>query len=181
MFAIETKRLHLRLFQPTDLDDYFAIMHNDSEVMRYITGTTLPIDATRDRIDRYQQHYEKCGYTVWAVTDKVTQRFMGHGGLMTLPNGKDVEVDYGLGQAYWGKGYATETARAVLRYGFEEAGLQLIYALAFPANRASIRVMQKLGMTYHGNRRQFYNFDLEIYSIDPAGLNTNDMIYRVTH
>ncbi len=170
----------MRLFQPGDVDDYFTLIHNDIEVMRYITGKTLPIEATQRTIERYQQHFDQYGYTVWAVTDKVTNALIGHGGLMTLPTGRDVEIDYGFGNAYWGKGYASEVARAVFRYGFEEGRLPSIYALAFPANIASIRVMEKMGMTYHGNHRNFYNIDLETYTLDPSGLDTRNMVYRVT-
>jgi ribosomal-protein-alanine N-acetyltransferase len=179
MFTIETERLRLRLFQSEDVNDYFTLIHNDIEVMRYITGKTLPIETTQRTIERYQQHFEQYGYTVWAVMDNVTGDLTGHGGLITLPTGTDVEIDYGFGKSYWGKGYATEVARALFRYGFEEAGLPSIYALAFPANHASIRVMHKLGMTYQGNHRRFYNVDLETYTLEPSGLDTRNMVYRV--
>jgi ribosomal-protein-alanine N-acetyltransferase len=181
MFSIETERLRLRLFQPEDAPIYFATMHNDADVMQYITGTPLPIERTRQAIERYRAHHEQHDFSVWAVTDKENGTFLGHGGLITLPTGKDVEIDYGFGRSYWGKGYATEVARAVFRYGLEDMGLGSIYALAFPANVASQRVMQKMGMRYQGRSSQFYNLELETYTIAQGELDTTGMLYRVTH
>lgn len=181
MFAIETERLRLRPFQPDDAPTYFNTIHNDPEVMQYITGRPLPIERTHQAIERYRTHYETHGFTVWAVTDKATGTFLGHGGLITLPTGSDVEIDYGFGKAYWGKGYATETARAVLRYGLEASGLNCIYALAFPPNLPSQRVMQKLGMTHRGKSTRFYNLELEIYTMEQGELDTAGMFYKVTH
>lgn len=180
MFAIETERLRLRLFQPEDAAIYSETMHQDPEVMRYITGNPLPLERTQQAIERYQRHYEAHGFTVWAVTDKSNGIFLGHGGLITLPDGENVEVDYGFGKTHWGKGYATELARALFRYGFEIAKLSYIYALAFPANHASQRVMQKLNMEYEGRSQRFYNVELEVYKITPTLLDTSGMTYTVT-
>jgi RimJ/RimL family protein N-acetyltransferase len=65
-----------------------------------------------------------------------------------------VELLYGLYQNFWGRGLATEAARAVLRFGFEEVGLEEILACADLDNPASVRVMERLGMSYAGERRE---------------------------
>lgn len=180
MFSIETERLRLRLFQPDDIPDYFALIHSDPDVMRYITGSPLSIERSQGLIERFIEHHQQHGFSVWAVADKDTGTVVGHGGLITLPTKVDIEVDYGFGKQYWGQGYATEVARAVLRFGFEEANLNQIYALSFPENSASQRVMQKLGMTYQGKSNQFYNLELETYTIARGKLDTAGMEYRVT-
>jgi len=66
------------------------------------------------------------------------------------------ELGYWIGVPYWGRGYCTEAAREMVRYGFEVLGLHRIYANHFGSNLASGRVMQKLGMSYEGTRREHY-------------------------
>ncbi len=180
MFSIETERLRLRGFQPDDVPYYYALVHSDHDVMRYITGSALPIERSQAMIERFIRHDAEHGFSVWAVTEKSTGVIVGHGGLITLPTLVEVEVDYGFGKKYWGRGYATEVARAVLRFGLEAANLNPIYALSYPENRASQRVMQKLCMTYEGKSKQFYNVELEIYRISRGELDTAGMVYKVS-
>ncbi len=75
---------------------------------------------------------------------------MGFCGLRHLDGGPEVEVLYGISPAEWGRGYATEIAQAILRYGFETAGLARIWGIADPENLASRRVLEKIGMTFEG-------------------------------
>ncbi|NEP60397.1 MAG: GNAT family N-acetyltransferase, partial [Symploca sp. SIO2G7] len=82
----------------------------------------------------------------------------------------NAELGYWIGVLYWSKGYCTEAAKAVVQYGFEVIGLHRIQAAHFPHNPASGRVMQKIGMSYEGYRRQHIlkwgKFeDLELYGI----------------
>ena len=91
-------------------------------------------------------------------------------GLTISPRNQRAEMGYWLGVPYWNKGYATEAARAVLRFGFQELGLNRIYASYFPRNPASGRVMEKAGMRYEGTLRQHFvrwsePEDLVYYSI----------------
>ena len=71
---------------------------------------------------------------------------MGEAGLQLLEAGPDVELGYTLARAAWGRGYATEAARAVLRWAFAGLRLPRVVAVADPANTASLRVLEKLGM-----------------------------------
>jgi ribosomal-protein-alanine N-acetyltransferase len=135
------------------------------DVMRYITGYPLPIERTARTLEKFISHQVQHGYSVWAVTDQRSGALVGHGGLMTLPNGQDIELDYAFARRYWGKGYATEVARAVLNYAFEVVRLEEVYALTFPENSASKRVIQKLGMTYLARNKQFYNIMMDIYTL----------------
>jgi RimJ/RimL family protein N-acetyltransferase len=92
---------------------------------------------------------------VWAVVERETDALIGHCGLRYLEDTSDVELLYGLGRRFWGRGVATEAGRASLGYGFEQAGLSRIVALAKPENAASRRVMEKLGMTFEGEAHHF--------------------------
>src|SRR4029450_9744224 len=106
------------------------------------------------------QHGEAFGYSLWAVIDKTNLAFLGHCGLVPTQNSSEVEVPSAFGKAFWGQGYAPEAARASLRFGFEECGLEHILALAVPDNRASQRVMQKIGMHYQGITDHYYDTPL---------------------
>lgn len=94
----------------------------------------------------------------------------GSTGLGIDAENANAELGYWIGVPYWGKGYCTEAAKALVRYGFEVIGLHRIYAAHFPDNPASGRVMQKIGMSYEGCRRQHilkwgkFN-DIELYGI----------------
>jgi RimJ/RimL family protein N-acetyltransferase len=103
-----------------------------------------------DFIPAVNSHGDKHGYTLWAVELKETGELMGFIGL----NYTDweshftpaVEVGWRLGSPYWGKGYATEGAKASLDYGFNSCGLKEIVSFTVPANKRSIRVMEKIGL-----------------------------------
>ena len=76
--------------------------------------------------------------------------FLGWCGLRYFPETKEVDLGYRFHRRFWGQGFATEAATAALKYGFENLGLQRIIAKAMPENTASLKVMQKLGMTFRG-------------------------------
>ena len=77
---------------------------------------------------------------------------MGEAGLQALEGGPDVELTYTLARAVWGRGYATEAARAILVWGFAGLRLRRLVAVAYPGNTASVRVLEKLGMAPQGTR-----------------------------
>lgn len=172
MFPIETERLRLRPFQPEDLAVYHATIYGDAEVMTYLPGgVPRPIEVVTETMDYFMSHQERYGFSIWAIFEKESETFVGHGGLIYAPRtdearSKEVEIAYAFGKAYWGKGYATEVARASLKFGFEEAGLAKIIALAFPANLPSQRVMQKIGMTYKGLTDTYHEEELVWYEME---------------
>ena len=173
MAVIETERLILRPFVPSDLHEYHRHIYSDADVMRYLPGgKPRPREATQKVLEFAIQHGEEFGYTLWAVIDKENMAFLGHCGLTTLHNG--VEVAYALGKAFWGQGYAPEAARASLRFGFEAYGLEQILALAVPDNAASQRVMQKIGMHYQGITNDYYNTPLVLYALARGDFRAED-------
>ena len=160
--SIETARLRLRMFRPEDLDD-LAALFTDPDVMRYVAdGKTIGREEADKALKSMIDHWRRHGFGRWAVEDKGTREFVGFGGLRSLFG--TPEVVYHLPKAHWGKGFATELARASLRYGFEEHRFERIVAVAKPENVASIRVMEKLGMRYekHAN---YYGVDVVQYAI----------------
>ena len=92
----------------------------------------------------YAQH----GYGRFAVVYKETGQFIGFSGLKYLPNLDEVDIGYRLAVPFWGKGLATESVEAVLKFGFETLKLKKIVGLAIPENTASVRVMEKMGFRF---------------------------------
>lgn len=174
MPSIETERLRLRILRSEDLDD-LANLFSDPDVMRYV-GDGKP--AGRDEADKALQsiirHWEQHGFGRWAVVDTATNAFAGFGGLRSLL-GKP-EVVYHLGKAYWGKGLATELARASLRFGFEEHNFDRIVAVAKPENSGSIHVMEKLGMRFE-KATSVYDIDVVQYAIDREDFKADGSVY----
>ena len=162
MPSIETDRLLLRMIRADDLDNLASLL-SDPDVVKYV-GDGKPTgreEATR-ALESIIKHWETHGFGRWAVVDKSTGEFIGFGGLRSLFG--TPEVVYHLAKVHWGKGYATELARAVLRFGFEERGFDRIVAITKPQNAASIHVMDKLGLRFERNAR-YYEIDVVQYEI----------------
>jgi [ribosomal protein S5]-alanine N-acetyltransferase len=146
--VFETERLLVRPLHPTDFDNLHAIC-GDPLVMHYV-GNLQPytLEQTRQAIEKAQVNYQAHGFGGWAIFDKANGRFLGYGGLEYLPERNVPEVFYIFPPAYWGQGYATEFARAAVRYGFEQCNLPAIGASFDPTNLPSMRVAQKVGLRY---------------------------------
>ncbi len=123
-------------------------------------------------------HWERYGFGVWSVEERASGELIGHCGLGTLEEIPEVEVLYALAPAYWGKGLASEAARASVRFGFEQAGLARIIALAFPNNIGSRRVMERAGLHYLKDTRLF-DHDLVYYEIERGEFGKVSGDYRV--
>lgn len=163
-----TARLELRAFVADDLDGLFAVF-GDVRVMRFVGAARRPLDraALRSSQDRVRKHWEQYGFGPLAVVERASARLVGEAGLQVLEGGPDVELTFTLARAAWGRGYATEAARAVLAWGFDGLGLERIIAVAYPQNRASRHVIEKLGMSFVG-RRFCYGADLVEYELTAA-------------
>lgn len=147
MNTIRTTRLILRLWEDKDLEP-FTHLNQDPKVLEFLPGS-LTFDECAQWVKRINQHFEEHGFGLWAAMLK-TGEFIGYIGL-NVPSFDAhftpcVEIGWRLASEYWGKGYATEGARAVLRYGFNSLDLKEIVAFTVPANIRSIRVMEKIGM-----------------------------------
>ncbi len=147
---IETTHLILRWHT---LEDAKAMMdlNSDPEVIRYTGDGPLNTieDAQKVITERLFPQKELYQMGRFAVTLK-DGTFIGWCGLRYFPHTQEVDLGYRFKKMYWGKGFATETSIACLKYGFETLKLKKIYATAMPDNIGSIKVMQKLGMTFKG-------------------------------
>jgi [ribosomal protein S5]-alanine N-acetyltransferase len=111
------------------------------------------LEASRRLVARALVGYAEGGYYDWGLLRRADQAFLGTCGFGELERARGVgEIGYVLAKPYWGQGYATEAAAAVLQFGFVQLGLRLIEAQAFPENIASLRVMAKLGLRYRETR-----------------------------
>ena len=149
---LTTERLSIRLLREDDLDGLYRI-YGDPEAMRYVgsTGQARSRDQTARNLTQFIADREKNGYGLWATDLRESGEMIGMCGLLPVEGiGPDIEVVYVLEQPAWGKGYATEMARACLDAGFGPFGLERIIALAYPENGPSVRVMQKAGMQSAG-------------------------------
>ena len=163
-FLLQTPRLYLREMTIEDADNAF-LLNSDPEVIRY-TGDDafVSMEQTRTFLANYDA-YTRYGMGRWAVLVRDTNEWLGWCGLKYHPDTEEVDLGYRLLQAAWGKGYATEAARACLDYGFEVLGLPRIYAEAAEENIASTRVMQKLGMTLTPEKRTCGQYPSVVYEI----------------
>ncbi|MGZ3711529.1 MAG: GNAT family N-acetyltransferase [Bdellovibrionota bacterium] len=144
---LETERLLLRRWKASDAEP-FSLLNSDPIVMEFLLGQ-LSREESDAMIGRSEAHFEQYGFGPWAVELKSTGALLGFTGLM-CPKFETsftpcVEVGWRLAREYWGRGIATEAARAALAFGFQ-AGLQEIVSFTVAANIRSLAVMERLGM-----------------------------------
>ena len=152
-----TQRLVLRPWRPEDLDPYVAICA-DTRVMRFLgDGMTKPKGQVLGRVALIAPAWENDGIGPLAVVEQATSKLIGLCGLSVasyIPNVEpSIEIGYRLAHDAWGKGLATEAARAAIDWGFSNQTLDQVVALVPPANRAAQRVADKLGMESTGKIR----------------------------
>jgi RimJ/RimL family protein N-acetyltransferase len=150
--VIETRRLILRRFGEADLENLVAL-DADPEVMRFLNGgIPTPREVIRSQVlPRFMQlHAGHSGFGYWAAIEKATGEFLGWFGFCprSADRADDVELGYRLRRSVWGKGYATEGARALIRKGFAELGVRRVFATTYGDNVASRRVMEKAGLRF---------------------------------
>jgi RimJ/RimL family protein N-acetyltransferase len=122
---------------------------SDPQVMRFGDGV-----QTKEWVDAwlrtcFERYYQTWGFGPYAVVERQRQAVIGYCGLFFFPdiNGQpEVEIGYRLERSAWGRGYATEAARAVRDFAFGDLGMQRLIAIIDPSNTASIRVAEKIGM-----------------------------------
>ena len=145
MVILETERLLLRHWVPEDWQR-FKPLATDPRVLKYIgTGEPWSDERIQQFVQRGIERAETLGWILWPVIHRQDDVLIGFCGFSDgFP--PDVEIGWRLLPDYWGKGLATEAATAVLHHGFRTFQFERVISVAQPANRASIRVMEKLGM-----------------------------------
>ena len=156
MTTLETDRLFLREFEEDDLQAIHEYA-SDPKVVRYMGwGPNTEKDTQKflQRAFEQQRNQPRTDHDL-AIILKAENHLIGSGGLyIGNPIHKEAELGYSLNRRFWGQGYATEAARAFVAFGFEELGLHRVYATCDPANVASARVMEKIGMQREGHLRE---------------------------
>ncbi|MGX6606752.1 GNAT family N-acetyltransferase [Micromonosporaceae bacterium Da 78-11] len=146
---LRTDRLLLRQWRDDDLD-VWAEMNADPEVREYFPEL-LTREHAAESLAWFRDELAERGWGWWAVEVTATGAFIGMAGLDPVDEGvpfHGVEAGWRLSRSAWGHGYATEAARAVLGYGFDQLGLREILAIAAVGNVRSHAVMRRAGMTH---------------------------------
>lgn len=144
---LETKRLIIR--DPIIEDfEYIWEMRNDPEVSKFTGGVT-----SLSKEELYRNHVKRCQNKTntpkeYSVVLKANGEYIGYCGFQLCEVLGGIEILYGFLKSYWGKGYATEAAKAVLKYGRDSLGLEKIYAAVNLKNIASEKVLLSSGMKY---------------------------------
>ena len=147
---LRTNRLRLRRWRPADLAPFGAV-NADARVMEYFPAALSREDSDK-LASRIEAHFDEHSFGLWAVEIPKTTSFAGFIGL-SVPRFEAhftpcVEIGWRLAAEHWGLGYATEGARAVLDFGFQELGLDEVVSFTVPGNLRSRRVMEKIGMVH---------------------------------
>ncbi|HKW93671.1 MAG TPA: GNAT family N-acetyltransferase [Methylomirabilota bacterium] len=151
---LDTPRLVLRRLRASDEPDLVAL-DSDPEVMRYV-GSPAGVKSPAETVERARGRIAEAARGVleplglWRIERRDQGAFCGIGALLRMPSGADVEVAYRLARAAWGAGIATEAAGALVAHGLRTLALPRLVAVTYPENRASQRVLDKLGFERRG-------------------------------
>lgn len=161
---METERLVLRHYTESDKDNLINLF-TDTAVMKYVGDGVLTKAQAEAWWQKLFETLYPQGFNIWAVFTKGDSRYVGHAGIYSRQTKKeDWEFVYFLNCNNWGKGYATEIARRIIKYGFEELNLPEVFATVDDEHSSSIRVLEKAGMKF-----ERFEFDddgrFSVYSI----------------
>jgi ribosomal-protein-alanine N-acetyltransferase len=146
---VKTERLILEPWRSSDWEAFRPIA-TDVEVMRYITGGIPWTDEQiQNFVYRQMSLYAGRGFCRWKLLEESTGELIGFCGVGVWREFLDPEIGWWLARSYWGRGLATEAARAALQDAFERVRLERIISIARPENTASIGIMKKLGLQFH--------------------------------
>jgi ribosomal-protein-alanine N-acetyltransferase len=145
---IETERLLIRPFRPGSDSSAMADVYCDPRVMRFIPGGALAdTEAVRAMLERYASAQAEHGFSSWAVVERETGRLIGDVGFGIFQPTGEIELGYTLARDCWGRGYATEAARACLTAALVHLEVPRIITVVDAENEASLRVPERIGMT----------------------------------
>ena len=151
MASLETERLSLRRWRDEDREP-FARINRDPAVMEFFPALLSRAESD-ELVDRSEAHFQQHGFGPWAAEERASKEFIGFVGL-SVPGFEAafapcVEIGWRLANSHWGKGLATEGARAAMQHAFESLKLPGLVSFTVPANVRSRRVMEKLGMMHN--------------------------------
>lgn len=169
MKSLETERLFLSMFTLDDAEDVYAYASNPNVGPHAGWAPHASVEESRKIIEEIFMPPE-----AWAVREKGKDTVIGVVALepdRLRPDANSRELGYNLAEEHWGKGYMTEAAKEVIRFGFEELGLDQIGICTSPVNKRSQSIIKKCGFTYEGTIRRTYQIydgslrDSQVYSL----------------
>ena len=146
--TINTPHLTLRPIVLADAAILYRIYQSEGVLQYFPNPAPPPLEKVQRFVASQQAHWEKYGYGNWGVLPEGGGEIIGWAGLQYLPELDETEAGFLLDRPFWGKGYATEAARASIQFGFEHFDLDHIIALVHPENIASRRVIEKCGLRF---------------------------------
>ena len=151
---LETERLRMRRLLPTDALDMYEYA-SEKDLTRYLLWDPHPsVQYTREYLEYLEGRYAVGDFYDWALILKESGKMIGTCGFTSLDlQNNCAEIGYVIHHKYHGKGYAPEAAEKVIAFGFDKLALSRISAVCMKENAASLRVMQKLGMSFEGTLR----------------------------
>lgn len=166
---LRTERLLLRQFREDDLDA-FAAIQADPIVAQYVgDGSPTDREASWRLMALLLGHWTLRGHGQYAVVERAGGALVGRVGLWHPEGWPGLEVGWLIGRDRWGRGYATEAARAVARTAFTELGVDRLISVIRPANVASIRVARKLGAV-RDRTIDLHGHTVDVYAVSPDAL-----------
>lgn len=161
---LETNRLLLRELNVEDAENFHKLNLNPN-VIKYTGNSAFEnIEKAKEFLENYQD-YKLNGYGRWAVIYKENNEFIGWCGLKFDEIDNETDIGFRFFEKVWNKGYATESAKACLNYGFEKLNLKRIVGRAMKENIGSIKVLEKIGLEYEKDT-DFEGKDAVIYKIE---------------
>lgn len=161
---LETNRLLLREFNISDAGSFYELNLNPNVIKHTGNSVFKDIGEAKKFLENYSD-YQKNGFGRWAVINKSNEEFIGWCGLKYDENLNETDIGFRLFEHFWNQGFATESSKACIDYGFEKLNLKTIVGRAMKENMASIKVLEKIGLQYQRD----FNFDGKegvVYKID---------------
>jgi [ribosomal protein S5]-alanine N-acetyltransferase len=169
MTLIQTPRLQLRELTDDDHEALFA-MYQDPRMNRHLGGPPPPRDEYWQKVrETWPAYYARHGFGLWATVRREDGRMMGRCGLLSqeVDGERHGEVAYALAPEFWGRGYASEAARASRDHAFRTLDAPHVVSLILPDNTPSIRVAERNGMTFW-KMADFRGYPVRVYRITRA-------------
>ena len=172
--VFETERLYARPWRLDDAEGAFA-MYGDPDVVRHIGNQLVPDVATqRERLAALIERRKLWGGRLdsWPMIEKATGELVGTS-MLKPPTAsgtggafsEDIEIGWHVAKKHWGRGFASEFARELLRLGFESRGLSLLHAVVESPNARSLAVARRIGMRHTGKTKLYYDTELEHFEL----------------
>ena len=171
---------HLRLWPLGDADaEALHHLFTDPDVRRHLwDDQVIPREQTMEVIETSQRRFAERGFGLWGVHSRDAEALIGFCGYWFFRDPPELELLYGIAPAQWGRGYATEAARALVRYGFEQLQLDTVRGSADAPNVASVRVLEKAGLQFE-KRLTVGGRDTVFYHLRRDAFQKDDSLYAL--